>query len=125
MSATPPMPAGNMLGFIALGCMFVAMVLMIPTSKMAVPIQEAVESIQDPVQRQNALAAEVLKHPALIVLSMLSTCVLPLAAIVLAVISLVRKRTPRWPAFVALGMVSAGILLTCLGTIAQAMGGGV
>lgn len=121
----PPIPAGNTLGFIALSCVLVAAVMMIPASKMGVPIQESVQSIQDPVQRQNALSAEVLKHPALIILTVLSSCVLPLTAVVLAVISLVRKRVPRWPAFTALGLVCGGILMMCLGFIGQVLGGGV
>ena len=126
-NAYPPAPLaqGNAMGLIALGCILASVLMMIPASAMLRPIQESVESIQDPIEKQNALTAEVMKHPGLLVLSGLSSCVLPLTALVLAIISLVRKRAPRWPAYTTLGLIAAGILMSCLGMMAQAMGGGV
>jgi len=121
----PSPMSGNRMAFLALGLMALAALLMIPATMMSAPIIKDVETIQDPVERSKALNAELIKHPALIVMNMLSMCVLPLVALVLAIVSLVRKSTPRWPAYTTLGLVGGGILMMCLGTLAQVLGGGV
>jgi len=76
---------------------------------------------KDMAKQMQDLAAD---HPVMIRVVQALSCGLPLAALVLAIATLVKKATPRWPAYVTLGLMAGIILLMCLSVAIQIAGAG-
>ena len=118
-AALPPISEGNKLAWWSLGLIAATLLMLIPSSIMSASIMSAIPASQDAAWRMREFQEQAATHTGLQWLSG-ALCILPLAALTLSVISLIRGGRPKWPAYTTLGILTAGILLFCLGTILQA-----
>lgn len=141
LPATPPAPAleSNRVGYVALGFASVSLILLAVycggmlkiTYEMIAPLgpNPSQEQVQKVMQEQ--LPKKMEAQRGLNALMLLSIGLFPLAGISCAVVSLVQRRTPRWPAIASLivlcplmlcGFIS--LLLSFLGGFAAGAAGG-
>jgi len=121
-----PISEGNKLAWWSLGLVTTCILLMIPIMTIMVSVRNQIPTTQDAVKDAENVSATLKEHVGFQVLSTAAGCVLPLAAIVLAVFALLGDRKPKWPAYTALGIMGGSILLMCLATLLISnMGGGL
>ena len=66
---------------------------------------------QETRETQEAMRTRVQQRPGPVLIACASFCPLPLAGLICAIVALVKRSQPRWPAIVALCLV--GVLLLC------------
>ena len=110
----PSSPLTNKFSWIALGCVGVTAICWIVLLMMVAPIASAMENIDDPQEMNRRVYEEAQKHPGLLVLLMIGACGGPIMSPAFAIIALVKRTPPRWPAVVALCVVGGGFLMLCV-----------
>lgn len=116
-------PPRSKLGWIALACACLAIACIYLTGDGFSPITQFVQDLDPNIsdeEKSSLIEAETTKliqeHPWLIIVGILGVCALPVACIVFAIIALVKKARPRWPAIVALVLPPVLlVLLMCVG----------
>lgn len=104
------------LGWIALACLGVGVLSTCVQMPLVFSAQKTVGAHGDFQEIQKAVLNEQMAHLWAIAAGFVGTLT-PMAALTLAIVSLVRRESPRWPAVATL-VVSAGmVLLVCLGVI--------
>ena len=109
---SPPRWA-SVCGWISLACVPMVFVLTFAAALMS---QEFTGTLSEGASRAEieAVRDDIVKSkPQAILILGVGVCVLPVVAIVLAVIALVARAVPRWPAIVALCLMGVGVLLMC------------
>ena len=120
-----PIPEVNRLAWWSLGLVTASILLMIPLMIMLASVRAQVPTTQDARQDAENVTATLKEHVGFQVLSTTAVCLLPLAATIIGAIALFGDRKPKWPAYTALGIIGASVLLMCLITILMAsMGAG-
>ena len=107
----------SLCGWISLACIPLVFVLTFVAASMS---QEFTGTLSEGASRaeREAVGREILKSkPQAILIFGVGACVLPVAAIVLAVIAIVARAVPRWPAIATLCLMGVGVLLMCAGSL--------
>ncbi len=121
MDYTPPVgPApgspphwASVCGWISLACVPLVFVLTFVAASMLQEFTGPLSEVSSRAEREAISREMVESNPQAILLLAVGACMLPVAAIVLAVIALVAHAVPRWPAIVALCLMGVGVLLMC------------
>lgn len=129
ISPPPPVPGephvGNKLGYASLICMVVCLVSMATMLYIATSAIGDLKSISDPKEVQKRMMQALSERPALAtayVAALVGVCGVPIVGAVLAIISLAKRRTPRWPAIVALCLLGAYMIMVCLNLVGAMAG---
>lgn len=113
----PPMirqPGTGKLGFFALACLtFSIVAISVLFSSMKAVIDQIPQSEQTPKEINRVMAEEMNARPGLVKITFAGFCAVPIGA-VCAVIALVKKNQPRWPAITTLVVVGLLFLTFCL-----------
>lgn len=129
-SALAPLRPRTIAGWLSLGCMVLAIGITVYGSMAtAMLIQDLHPESLKPDQQaefQGKIAERFQAHPILAFTLLLGVCLLPVAAVILAVAALVAGGRPRWPAITTLAILGLGIVFSCAGLVIQrsAMQGG-
>ena len=118
----PPVPeVRSAMGWWSLGLIVASIVLNVSVSAWALTSIGAKGPLnpKDMAKEIEKMAAD---HPTMIRLVQVLSCSLPLAALALAIVTLVKKARPRWPAYVTLGLMAGIILMMCLSVVIQIAG---
>ncbi len=113
-------PRRCVLGWIALACLGACFLCMCVLMSIVLPAMANLGPNPDPVAIQKAVMAKQMESPLAIVAGFLSSLT-PIAGLALAIVSLVRRESPRWPAIVAISLSAVMVLLMCLGLMVQVM----
>jgi len=109
------------MGWIALGCIVISALSLIYVSLVASSMVQDLNmkptTPQEVEELQKTMQERMETKPGLMIISTAGSCVFPLAGVVLAIIALVKRYRPRWPAIVALSLVGILILVSCAGVI--------
>jgi len=120
----PPADEGNKLGWWSLAFITATLLTLIPTMILSASIMAKIPATQSDALRMQEFQNQLSNHSAIHWLQG-ALCILPLTALTLSILSLVKGGKPKWPAYTTLGILTAGILLFCLGTVVQiSMGAG-
>jgi hypothetical protein len=116
---TPP-PKRSILGWLSLGCMAITVVTSIYFSVAWASLTAGID-LKKPEEAQKAVAERAQNLPRLQMVGLSGSCIcsviLPLLGVVFAIIALVKRSQPRWPAIVSLCLFGAGIVLSCAGVL--------
>ncbi len=129
-SALTPPPPRTIAGWLSLACMLLAVVITIygsaATARLVQDLRPESLTPDRQAEFQGKIAERFRARPGLAFTLLLGICLLPVAAVVLAVAALVAGGRPRWPAITTLAILGLGIVLSCAGLVIQrsAMQGG-
>ncbi len=112
--SAPSSPLTNKFSWIALGCVGVTAICWIVLLMMAASIVSEMGNIDDPQEMNRRMLEEAQDRPGLQGLSIIGTCAGPIMSLAFAIIALVKRTPPRWPAVVALCVVGGGFLMLCV-----------
>ncbi len=111
------------LGWIALGCVVICLLCMVYSTfavqSMMADLDPGSMTPQEAEEFQAILKERVQSKPELMIVSVVGSCVLPLAGVVCAIIALVKGYRPRWPAIVALVLLGGVAVLVCAAVLLQ------
>jgi hypothetical protein len=124
-SSVPPVPTQppgrGVLGYLALVLMVIAVVSGVLFSISWASVTQGIDPNMKPEELNKLLVERMQQMPrhqlAGFYGSCLCTLVTPIVALVLAIIALVKRSRPRWPAITALCVFGAGIVVSCAGAI--------
>jgi hypothetical protein len=113
-------------GWIALAAVLLAGACMVYSIAVGYSIAQGlnmqqVKTPDDMAQFKKEVQARMQARPDAIVAGFAGACVLPLVGVVCAIIALVARAQPRWPAIVALCLIGLLVILVCGGMLVQAM----
>lgn len=119
-------PTGpNKLAWASLLCVIVCVISWVCLNVVILKMIGPVTQPLTPQDAQKRLSEATSAHPALtilLVISFVGGCVVPLAGIGLAIAALFSKRSPRWPAIVALCILGVLLVIACLNVVGQLAG---
>ncbi len=124
--ATAPMPTPAVetrrcvLGWIALACLGVCMLSLCVLMSVVVPVVADLGANADPATIQKAVVEKQLASLWATLAGFLCSLT-PAAGLTLAIISLARRESPRWPAITALAISAFMAVIVCFGVLAQSM----
>jgi hypothetical protein len=131
LSETPQPPSKRATcGWIALVCLIVAVVFCaycraaFNTMMQGMNVQPKTPEEVETFKKEFNERAQ--SRPGLMAVSIVGVCVMPLAMLVFAIVSLARSERPRWPAITSLILTGLLIVLVCAGVFLKGMstGGG-
>jgi len=129
--ALGPPPRRTIVGWISLACILLAAVVVLYASVatwLLVKDLNLDPGSMTPNQMQQfgeEMQKRAAERPGLRIASAVGGCVLPVAALIMAIAALVTGGRPRWPAITTLVILGAGICLMCAGLLLRgAMPGG-
>lgn len=111
---------GNVYSWIALGCVALAMVCTIAGAYMMVPFAERISRAGDPAEQTRIveeMQEELGQRPGTLASLTFGWCVFPLAGLAFAIVALVRRSRPRWPAIVALCLIGGSFMFVVLASV--------
>lgn len=117
-SQPPSVPRGtNVLSWVALACLSFALVAVAIFGGFLISIMRGQDTSQmEQAELNKLLQTELMSRPGLQMLSMVGFCGAPIVGVICAVIALVKRTPPRWPAVVSLSILSL-FLLCLLGSV--------
>lgn len=124
-AGTAPPTKSSPLGWIALGCVVLCLLclvysMLVGQSLMADLDPESMTP-QEAEEFQAILQERMQSKPELVIVSLVGSCILPLAGVICAIIALVKGYRPRWPAIVALVLLGGVAVLVCGGVLLKIM----
>lgn len=109
-----PIPAGtNVFSWVSLACVSATLITLAIFLGFLVSILRGHDPAKmDPEELNKLLQTELMARPGLQLLSMVGSCAVPVVGVICAVIALVKRTPPRWPAIASLCVF--GVLLLCI-----------
>ncbi len=122
-------PKRSVLGWIALASIVLSIICVTYAILTAISMTQDLHGQQPKTPEQMAELQRIVQQrmaskPSLTVIGLAGICVLPLVAVVLAVIALFKRSRPRWPAITTLVLVGLLVVAACGGMIFQAVAAG-
>lgn len=113
-----PPPRRSVLGWIALACIAISLVCGLYASARIQGLAKDLDLANTPRETQQKMVNErLMENPSLLLLAVGSVCLLPAVGVVCAIIALVIRAKPSWPAITALSLLAGAIILSCAGAI--------
>lgn len=114
-------PRTNVLSWVSLACLSFALVSLAIFAGFLISIMRGQDTSQmEQAELNKLLQTELMSRPGLQMLSMVGFCGAPVVGVICAVIALIKRTPPRWPAVVSLSILSLFLLCLIGSVIVQA-----
>lgn len=117
----PGVTGTNVLSWMSLGCISGSLICFSIFLGFAVSIAKNFDAQKfEQAEFNKALQEELAVRPGMQAAGVLGSCVFPACGVLLAIIALIKRTPPKWPAITSLAISGLVILLMCFGIMLQA-----
>ncbi|MFH1417007.1 MAG: hypothetical protein ABII12_01790 [Planctomycetota bacterium] len=121
--ALSPPPKPSILPWLALGCVVLSVLFVIYAAIAGKSVTEGL-NMQPKTQDEAEVLGKTIEErvsakPSLRVASILGVCAMPVLGVILAIVALVKRSRPRWPAITALCLLGLAIVGGCVAVVMQ------